>query len=167
MASEFQASGVAQLWFVPVIADMDAPTAAAIAAGEYLNCELIGFEGLTLEQTYIENPSGCSKIVGKVAGLSNLGEPKFDFKLYDGGVTASNPLLTDLAVGTEGYIVYAYSGVNGTGNAPHGNPIAGDMVNVYKVQVGSHSFMTPFSNDIAKWTCAMSASTVVQEVAVV
>ena len=115
MASEFQASGVAQLWFVPVIADMDAPTAAEIAAGEYLNCDLIGFEGLSLEQTYIENPSGCSKIVGKVAGLSNLGEPKFDFKLYDGGVTASNPLLTDLAVGTEGYIVYAYSGVNGTG----------------------------------------------------
>ena len=50
MASEFQASGVAQLWFVPVIADLDAPTAAAIAAGEYLNCELIGFEGFPLSR---------------------------------------------------------------------------------------------------------------------
>lgn len=166
MATSFQASGVVEWHWVTGetgIVDPLAPTATAINAGVRLTCDIRETEGFGREQSFIDDPSGCSKDVGKIVGQRTLMDSSMTFKLYDGGVAASNPLKATLAEGTKGWLVHAYSGVNGT----DGDVDADDIVNLYKVQVGAHSVATPFDNNPSSWVASFGTFAVYDDEAVV
>lgn len=151
----FQASAVARFYFVSTIADITAPTVAEVAAGTELTCDIREYSGFMTEQTFIDDPSGCTKLVGKTAGQQTLADSDITFKMYLGDAT-DNPLWSTLAQGTEGYIVHCLSGATGTPVGDKRPVAAGDVVNVWDVQVAAHSHSTPYSNDLASWVASFA-----------
>lgn len=129
--------------FVETIADIAAPTAVELAAGEDLTDHLFNIEGLTAEAGTIAVPDLGSKSQKKIAGETALGEPVLTIYDYKDG----NPLRAVLDTGVIGYLVI---------NPYEKTLVATDEVEVYPVQVASkqRSYGTDAAG--ATWQCKLT-----------
>lgn len=147
----FQASGISR-WYALTTApaSLTAPKATEINAGVELTCDIREYTGFATEQSFIDDPSGCTKLVGKVAGQKTLQDSSLTLKLYEGDAS-DNPLMATLAEDEELWVVHAFAGATGAETGDLKAVAAGDLVNVWHAQVGGHSVSTPYSNDLASW----------------
>lgn len=124
------ARGNGAVWFVPAIADIDAPKIAELNAGINLSCAISGFAP-TSEQGVVNKTRYCSRGTFEVPGTVTNTGPTLEY-VYDPQDPESDEYewFATLAQGTVGYLV------NRLGLDFEANPAAGQYVNVYPTQAG-------------------------------
>lgn len=156
--SRFFRRGTTKVYYAPVIADIDAPTVSEMDDGLELSCELADVSGFAFKNSPIAVPDMCSTFIKSIPGEDKADSSSMTF--YEDNVT--NPIKLALGKGVEGYIVFFPIGVTGA------SPAAGDVCEVWPVQVASSTREWKASNDAAKFMVEFTATDVPdQEAAVV
>ena len=135
--SRFNRKGVTRIYFVPTVASTSlVPTRAEITAGTEYTKGIAALDGWSLENQPIETPDMASTFVSKIPGDDSAADSSWT--LYEDDVT--DDVETDLAKGTEGYVV-----IFSKGDVP-----SGKGMNVYPVTIASCSPAYTADNEAAK-----------------
>lgn len=139
--SRFIRRGTTKVYFAPDVTNLDAPTEAEMAAATEIGCELADVTGFAFKNSPINVPDFCSTFVKNIPGEDKADASMMTF--YEDN--ASNPIKTLLAKSVEGFVVFFPYGITG------GSPTAGDLCEVWPVQVASNTREWKASNDAAKY----------------
>ena len=133
--------GTTKIYFVSSIATAASPTVVEMAAGTDISCDVAEITGFAFQNNPIDTPDMCAEFVAKIPGEDTADDSEMTFYEDD----TSNPLLTTLAKGVEGNIVFFPYGIGGA------NPIAGDDCEVWPVSVAKTTREWSAGNDAAKF----------------
>lgn len=124
------ARGNGAVWFLPAIANLEAPRVAEFAAGINLSCAISGFAP-TSEQGVVNKTRYCSRGTFEVPGTVTNTGPTLEY-VYDPQEPTSEEYewFATLAQGTVGFLV------NRLGLDFEAPVAAGQFVNVYPTQAG-------------------------------
>lgn len=156
MGVRYWRRGRTRAFFVPTIADIDAPTVTELTAGTELTGDIANIEGFATEQEFIGTPDLASTSTTTVPGEETFAASSLMFYLD----SETNPLRTELAKGTVGYVVFI-------DYKPTGALVADDEVDVYPVQVGAVPKQRDMGSTAAQWTANMAITGVPAEDVVV
>lgn len=140
--SRFMRKGITKVFFVPTIADPEAPTATEVNAGVNLTGQIAEVNGFSFTNSPINTPDMASAFVSKIPGEDTTDDSSLVF--YEDSVT--NPISTALGKGTTGFVVIFPTGIAGE------TPAAADKADVWPAQVASNSKQYTVDNDAAKYT---------------
>jgi len=138
--ARFMRKGTTKIHFVPTISDPSGPTVSEITAGTELQDELAEITGFGFTNNPIDTPDMGSAFVGKIPDEDTTDNSDLTFYEDD----TSNPILTALAKGTQGYIVIFPSGTAGA------TPAAADVCDVWPATVASNTRIYSAGNEAAK-----------------
>lgn len=139
--SRYFRRGTTKVYFAPTIANIDAPTEAEMTAGTEIGCEMSEVAGFAFKNSPINVPDFCSTFVKNIPGEDKADASTMTFYEDD----TSNPIKDLLGKGDEGFVVFFPYGVTGA------SPTAGDICEVWPVQVASNTRQWVASNDAAKY----------------
>ena len=137
----FMRKGTTKIWFAPTVTNPAAPTVAQITAGTRLDTALSEISGFTFSNSPIDTPDMSSTFVAKIQGEDTVEDSSMTF--YED--TTSNPIMTALSKGANGYVVIFYAGLAGAA------PAAGDKCEVWPVTVSSNARQYTANNEAAKF----------------
>lgn len=140
--ARFMRKGVTKIWFVPSIASPSlAPTAAEVNAGTDLTGQMAEVTGFTFSNNPIDTPDMSSSFVSKIGGEDATEDSSVTF--YED--KTSNPIMTAMAKGTNGFVVIFAAGIAGA------TPAAGDKADVWPVTITSNARQYAAGNEAAKY----------------
>lgn len=139
--SRYFRRGTTKIYFAPSIADITSPTEDEMAAATELSCEIAEISGFAFQNNPIDVPDMCAEFVKKIPGEDTADDSEMTFYEDD----TSNPLLTTLAKGEEGFVVFFPYGVGGA------SPVAGDDCEVWPVSVAKTTREWSAGNDPARF----------------
>lgn len=141
--SRYFRRGITKIYFDTSISDKDAPTEAELADATELSCELSEISGFSFKNSPIDVPDFCSVFVSKIPGEDQAEDSNMTF--YEQSSTVLNTIRTELAKGTEGYVIFFPYGITGSA------PTAGDDCEVWPVSVASNTRAWNAGNEAAKF----------------
>jgi hypothetical protein len=133
--------GTTEIYFVTTITNSASPTVAEMAAGTALTCSIAEISGFAFQNNPIDVPDMCDEFVKKIPGEDTADDSEMTF--YEDNV--SNPLLTTLAKGAAGNIVFFPYGIGGV------SPVSGDDCEVWPVSVAKTTREWSAGNDPARF----------------
>lgn len=139
--SRYFRRGTTKIYFVSTISNTASPTVAEMAAGTELTCEVAEISGFAFQNSPIDVPDMCAEFVKKIPGEDTADDSEMTFYEDD----TSNPLLTTLAKGNQGYVVFFPYGIGGA------SPVAGDDCEVWPVSVAKTTREWSAGNDPARF----------------
>lgn len=139
--SRFIRRGKTKVFFAPTVANEDAPTEAEMAAATELGCVLADVTGFAFKNSPINVPDFCSTFIKNIPGEDKADASMMTF--YEDDV--ANPVKDLLAKEAKGFVVFFPYGIGG------GSPTAGDICEVWPVQVASNTREWKATNDAAKY----------------
>ena len=142
--------GTTKIYFVSSISSSASPTVAEMAAGTELTCSVAEISGFAFQNNPIDVPDMCAEFVAKIPGEDTADDSEMTF--YEDDTT--NPLLTTLAKGTTGNIVFFPYGIGGA------NPVAGDDCEVWPTTVAKTTREWSAGNDPARFMTTFTVSAV-------
>jgi hypothetical protein len=135
--ARFNRKGVTKILFAETIASTTyMPTVAEITGATDYTKQIAAVDGFSIENQEIETPDMDSTFVSKIPGDDSAADSSLTF--YEDDVT--DTIETDLAKGTEGFILIARKG-----KAPSTKGL-----DVYPVRVASNSSAVTADNEAAK-----------------
>lgn len=135
--ARFNRKGVTKILFAETIAAASyLPTVAEITGATDYTKQIAAVEGFTLENQPIETPDMDSTFVAKIPGDDSAADSSLTF--YEDDTT--DTIETDLAKGTEGFILIARKGKAASTKG----------LDVYPVRVASNSAAITADNEAAK-----------------
>lgn len=137
--------GKSRCFFVPSIANVDAPTAAEIAAGDDISGNIADIAGYGFKTDRIETPDLASEFTSSIGGEQKADDSSLTLYLDD----TTNPLRVTMAHGESGFIVFV-------DYKPSGAIIATDIVDVYPVDIIGTPKQRSLKNEAATWMAEMS-----------
>jgi hypothetical protein len=135
----FNRKGTTKIMYVPTIASASyLPTAAEITAGTDYTEQINAIDGWSIENTPIETPDMASTFVSKIDGDDSAADSSLTFYEDD----TLNDIETDLAKGTDGFIIIFSKG----------KVAATTGMDVFPIKVASNSKSYSTDNEAAKIT---------------
>lgn len=143
--------GNSKVYFVPALADPDAPTVAEITGGTYLGKGLREMNNFETQTSRISEPVMHSKVNPQIDGEQTFGDANMVLLEDDG--TETDPDSEDLAAayaalddGAQGYIVAV----------PFGGVVATKKCETWPVSVGANNRRWTTDNEFAKYAVAFA-----------
>lgn len=140
--------GTSKMYFVPTIADIDAPTLTELDVAIELSCELAELSGFSFSNSPIDTPDMCAEFVSKIPGEDTAEDSSMTF--WEHNADDENPIRDALVKGTTGYVVMFPYGVTGD-DAGDPVPDVGDAAEVWPVSVASSTREWSAGNDAARY----------------
>lgn len=145
--SKFVSDGVIQLWYVPTIADAEAPSLAIVNAGVNLTSFLRSLD-TPLEGSVVDAATAESGFNSTVRGTYGGQPVTAEFTRDDDPTGVLDVAWNTLPFRTEGFFVVARRGGSGT----EGVLAAGDLVDVFPIDVTSRNPAAYGRNELARFT---------------
>jgi hypothetical protein len=162
MAQRFFRRGITKIFYVPVISDIDAPSATTeLDVALELSCELAEISGFAFSNSPIPVPDMCDVFVKNIPGEDTAEDSSITFYELSGGI-ANNPIKSTLAKGVVGYILIFPYGISGASL-----PEAGDEAEVWPVSVSSNTREFSAGNEPARFMVEFTISDVPELEAVI
>lgn len=140
--ARYMQKGTTKLYFVPTIASATlAPTAAEVNAGTNMTPQINEITGFSFANDTIETRDMSSTFVSNIPGEDAAEDSSLVF--YED--KTSNPIKTAVAKGTTGYVCIFFKGTAGA------SPAAGDVCDVWPVQVAANVRQYTAANEAAMW----------------
>lgn len=127
--------GTTKVYFVPSIADLDAPTRVEMSAGTDLSREIAEIDGWNVTSNQIQTPDFATRFVSQIAGRIEAADSSLTFYASEDSVDVRNLLPRD----TDGFIVWL-----------DGGDVPGNKMDVYPVTVRSVSKMRSAGSEAAR-----------------
>ena len=152
--ARFLRKGTTKIRFVTTIANKSAPKITEYNDGTILDTQVNEVSGFAFSNNPINTMSMDTDFVSQISGENTVEQSSLTF--YDDD-TGASVIKTNLAKGTEGFVIFAVNGVSGT-PAKSGSPSrpadplgvkAGDTVEVWPVEVSANVNLYTVSNEAA------------------
>jgi hypothetical protein len=111
--ARFFRRGVSKFYFLPAVANLDAPTAPEIAAGKDLSPQIAAVNGFEYSNSPIDTPDFATTFTPQIGGEDKAANSSFE--LYDDD--SSSTLRTATIKGTAGFVLLAPYGAATTKRA--------------------------------------------------
>jgi hypothetical protein len=142
--------GTTKIYFVSSISSAASPTVAELSGATELTCSIAEISGFAFQNNPIDVPDMCAEFVKKIPGEDTADDSEMTF--YEDNT--SNPLLTTLAKGAEGFVVFFPYGIGGVA------PVAGDDCEVWPVSVAKTTREWSAGNDPARFMTTFTITNV-------